>query len=205
MRFVIAADPQLAPDGRTIIYRRSVFDPERDAVGGTLWRVEANGSAEAFTSGRNDRMPRISPDGSRVAFVRDVEEQPRIHTIALGGGEAQALGAECKSISSLAWAPDGRRLAYTAAAAFDPGTAHVYFDEKSGARHIRALPYKGDLEGLHDGRRAHVFVLDVASGSGGSSRPAISTPARRAGPRTAGRLRSASLRRLRHRWSPTSR
>ncbi len=50
-------------------------------------------------------------------------------------------------------------------------TAHLYLDEKTGARHIRALPYKGDLEGLHDGRRTHVFVLDVETdvGLAGSS------------------------------------
>lgn len=163
LRFVVAADPQLGPDG-TVVYRRTAFDPERDALGGALWRVDANGVADAFTTGRNDRMPRIAPFGSRVAFVRDVDEQPRIHTIGLAGGEARPTGPECTRISSLAWSADGRRLAYTAAAAFDAASAHVYLDEKSGARHIRALPYKGDLEGLHDGRRTQLFVLDVATG-----------------------------------------
>jgi len=165
LRIVVAADPQLAPDGRTIIYRRTALDPERDAIGGTLWRIAADGAVAPFTGGRNDRLPRVAPDGSRVAFVRDVDEKPRIHVIPLAGGEARAVGEECARISSLAWSPDGRRLAYTAASAFDPGSAHVYLDEKSGTRHIRALPYKSDNDGLHDGRRIHLFGLDVATGN----------------------------------------
>jgi dipeptidyl aminopeptidase/acylaminoacyl peptidase len=164
-RFAIAADPQIALDGVTVIYRRSVFDAENDAAGGALWRVHAGGPDVPFTSGKNDRLPRIAADGSRVAFVRDVDEKTRIHLIPLDGGEAHPIGEECNGISSLAWSPDGLRLAYTATAAFDPATAHLYLDEKTGARHIRALPYKGDLEGLHDGRRTHLFVLDVADGA----------------------------------------
>jgi len=165
LRIVVAVDPQLAPDGRTIIYRRTALDPERDAIGGALWRIGHNGVVAPFTGGRNDRMPRIAPDGSRVAFVRDIDEKARIHVIPLAGGEACAVGEECARISSLAWSPDGARLAYTAAAAFDSATAHVYLDEKSGARHIRALPYKSDNDGLHDGRRVHLFALDVATGT----------------------------------------
>jgi dipeptidyl aminopeptidase/acylaminoacyl peptidase len=165
LRFVVAADPQITRDGATVVYRRTALDVENDAVGGTLWRIGADGAAVPFTNGRNDRMARISSDGRRVAFVRDVDDVPRIHLIALDGGEAQAIGEECTGISSLAWSNDGRFLAYTAAAPFDASSAHVYVDEASSVRHIRALPYKTDAGGLLDGRRSQAFVLDVAAGT----------------------------------------
>ncbi len=60
LRFVIAADPQLAPDGRTVIFRRTAFDAERDASGGSLWRA-AGGIVETFTAGMNDRLHASRP------------------------------------------------------------------------------------------------------------------------------------------------
>ncbi len=147
-----------------MIFRRTTFDAESDATVSSLWRV-ADDAAAAFTGGTNDRMPRVSADGTQLAFVRDMDETTRLCAMALAGGEARPVGDACERITSLAWSPDGDSLAYTAAAGFDAATAHVYLDEKSGARHIRALPYKGDLDGLHDGRRAQLFVVDVADGT----------------------------------------
>ena len=48
--------------------------------------------------------------------------------------------------------------------AHEPATAPVYHDEKSGARHIRMLPFKSDADGLLDGVRKHLFVVDAAGG-----------------------------------------
>ena len=36
-----------------------------------------------------------------------------------------------------------------------------YHDEKTGARHIRMLPFKSDADGLLDGTRKHLFVADA--------------------------------------------
>jgi dipeptidyl aminopeptidase/acylaminoacyl peptidase len=165
LRIVVAADPQIAPDAACVIYRRTHFDVAGDRVSGALWRVPAGADPEPFTSGENDRMPRIDAACERLAFVRDVGGSARIHIMPLGGGEARAVGESIRGVSSLAWSPSGTHIAYTAHAPFDAGTAHIYLDEASGARHIRALPYKTDTDGLLDGRRSQLYVLDVATGS----------------------------------------
>jgi dipeptidyl aminopeptidase/acylaminoacyl peptidase len=165
LRIVVAADPQIAPDAACVIYRRSHFDIAGDRVAGSLWRVRTGGVPEPFTSGENDRMPRIDPSGERLAFVRDVGDEARIHIMPLGGGEASAFGEPLRGLTSLAWSPNGMQIAYTAHAPFDAATAHIYLDEASGARHIRALPYKTDVDGLLDGRRSQLFVLDVVTGA----------------------------------------
>jgi len=164
LRLIGASDLRLAPDGATVYFRRTWIDAETDENCGAIWRA-APGTAAPFTTGRNDRLPRIAPDGSRVAFVaeRDVAKA-RIFVIPAGGGEARAAGPEYTKIVSLEWSPDGTQLAFVASAPYDAAGAAIFVDERSGARHIRALPFKSDAEGLLDGIRKQLFVLAVAAG-----------------------------------------
>jgi dipeptidyl aminopeptidase/acylaminoacyl peptidase len=158
---IMLGDPQLAPAADSVYFRRFDLDREGDATRSAIWRVDADGRSAPFTSGRNDRLPRISPDGSTLAFVRDVDEKPRLHLIAAAGGEARAIGAAYDKITALSWSPDGTQLAFVAATEHEPATARIFADAPTGARHIRALPFKSDLDGLLDGTRRHLFVFDV--------------------------------------------
>ena len=92
-RIQFLSDPQIAPDGKTIVFvRRHVGDG--NTYDSNLWLVATDGASapRAFTSGGKDGCPRWSPDGSQVAFVskRD-KSRSQIHLISSGGGEATAL------------------------------------------------------------------------------------------------------------------
>ncbi|MBV8298238.1 MAG: S9 family peptidase [Candidatus Eremiobacteraeota bacterium] len=165
LQLVLVADPQLSPDGSAVFYRRAWFDREADELRGAIRRIDRDGAERAFTSGTNDRLPRVAPDGSALAFVADRDGKTRLCVLRLDGGEAQLLGEEYKKITALAWSPDSKRIAFVATAPHDAATAPIYHDEKSGARHIRMLPFKSDAEGLLDGVRKHLFVVDAAGGS----------------------------------------
>ncbi|MGD0475585.1 MAG: S9 family peptidase [Candidatus Velthaea sp.] len=157
-------DPQLASDG-TVYFRRSQPDRAADVTLSAIWRVAPACAPVAFTTGRNDRLPRLAPDGATLAFVGERDEQPRIYLIPTAGGEARAVGAAYEKIVALSWSPDGTRLAFIASTGHDPATARIFHDVRSGARHIRALPFKSDMDGLLDGTRRHLFALDVRSGA----------------------------------------
>jgi dipeptidyl aminopeptidase/acylaminoacyl peptidase len=160
----LPSEPECAPDGR-VFYVLGVADEETDRAQSSIWTARAGAAPRRFTSGLHDRMPRVSPDGSRLAFVRESKEGKRIFVVPLDGGEAEAVTPHYDAIVGYAWAPDGSRLAYSAVAPLDPKTARIAVDEKTRARHIRALPFKSDDEGLLDGRRKHLFVCEARHGA----------------------------------------
>ena len=166
LRLIGASDPRLAPDGATVYFRRTWIDAETDENCGAIWRVAPGAAAAPFTAGRSDRLARVAPDGSRVAFVAERDAaKARIFLIPASGGEARAAGPEYAKIVSLEWSPDGTQIAFVASAPYDAARASIFVDDRSGARHIRALPFKSDADGLLDGIRKQLFVLDVAGGA----------------------------------------
>ncbi len=157
LRLALPGDPQIAPDGR-VFFVLSTQDEEKDETRTAIWSVSAGSPAAPFTSGTHDRFPRVSPDGTLLAFFGERAGEKRVFVMPLSGGEARAVSPVLDTFGGLAWAPDSRGLAYVAKVELDPASAHVALDEKSGARHIRALPFKSDDAGLLDGRRKHLFV-----------------------------------------------
>src|ERR1700682_2699970 len=113
LNFVLVSEPVISPDGSAVYYRRSWFDRDADEIRGAIRRVDRDGADRPFTGGTNDRLPRVAPDGSAVAFVADRDdEKPRLFVLALDGGEARPLGDPYAKIAALTWSPDSQRLAF---------------------------------------------------------------------------------------------
>jgi dipeptidyl aminopeptidase/acylaminoacyl peptidase len=163
-RLAIPSDPQLARDGR-VFYVLATQSEAADEKQTTIWCAGGELPApRAFTSGLHDGMPRLAPGDATVAFVGDRGDGKRIYTMPTDGGEARAITPAYAAITALAWSPDGARIAFCATAPFDSGSAAIALDERSGARHIRALPFKDDDTGLLDGRRRHLFIVAATAG-----------------------------------------
>src|SRR5665213_1738273 len=116
LRVVLVSEPQISPDGSAVYYRRSWFDRDADEIRGAIRRVARDGADRPFTSGTNDRLLRVAPDGSAAAFVGDRDGKPRLFVLRLDGGEATALVEDAEKITGVAWSPDAKRIAYVAPA-----------------------------------------------------------------------------------------
>ena len=115
------SDPQISPDGKSVVYVVSVVDAGRNRRDTDLWLVKADGEGAAprqitFNAGR-DFSPRWSPDGKRIAFLRtrpeSGENSPQIWLMDFPGGEARRLTNE-SGIGSLEWSQDGSALYFLA-------------------------------------------------------------------------------------------
>jgi dipeptidyl aminopeptidase/acylaminoacyl peptidase len=163
LSLALPGDPQPPVAGR-VFYVLATQDGDADEKCAAIWSVRPGESPVKFSSGKRDRSPRVSPDGSKLAFVGERGDGIRLYIAPLDGGEATAIGPSFDRIDGICWSPDSRALCYAATTPLDPETAIVAFDERSGARHIRALPFKSDDDGLLDGRRRHLFTLACDGG-----------------------------------------
>ena len=72
---------------------------------GTELRLRSEGALES--------RPKLSPDGSHVAFVRSRDGAWRICVLPVGGGEAVCLASETTADAAVAWSPDGTALHFS--------------------------------------------------------------------------------------------
>lgn len=171
-RQVVVEEHDLAPDGSfAVVVRRFV---QRNGYASELWIVPIGGGrARRLTSGRvRDTAARISPDCKRVAFIRrelDGRERPgRLMIAAIrGSGRPIAILTGGSAAGSVAWSPNGDRLAYTAEAG--PPRFLVGPKPRGGAtplaRRIRRIDWRYDDVG-HVDRREHLFIVAVRRRAG---------------------------------------
>jgi Tol biopolymer transport system component len=109
---IVDFNPQLTPDGSTIIFQRK-SDDERFSL---MQMPVTGGKAEKFydAPGLSVFMPRISPDGKRIAYtaydIKTFQKKLYIATIedaAIGKVEQEI---EYNLINQYAWSPDSRAL-----------------------------------------------------------------------------------------------
>ena len=137
-------DPQLSPDGKSVVYMLGTADWTASRLVFHLWKQSTSGGAPvALTPGSTGDVPgsnRWSPDGSLILFSR----AGQLMLIPATGGEPRAVTKHATAVSSPAWSPDGTTIYFLAADA--PSAADrererrkddIYaFEENAKLRHL---------------------------------------------------------------------
>ena len=106
-------DPQVSPDGSRVAYVLLAAAEKGTKYSGDVWVVPtAGGEPRPLTTHEaNDRSPRWSPDGSKLAFLSNRSGKSQIWILE-PEGEPWQLTDSATDVGPFAWAPDGRRIAY---------------------------------------------------------------------------------------------
>lgn len=162
----IVGDPQLSPDGSHLAYVVAHHDEDADEVRSAIWVAAVDGSSppRQFSSGDKDNSPRWSPDGASLLFIGDRGNKPQLQLASLRGGEPRELTSADHGVSQPVFSPDGSRVAYIARVGAAGPSEDAPPAEKRAPRVITTLKWRLDGIGAFDGRRPHVFVVDLEGG-----------------------------------------
>ncbi len=171
------SDPQLSPDGQSVAYTVKTLLLKEDKSEERIWSEPTNGG-EAIpltAEGVSSSHPRWSPDGKYLAFLSARnEEKAQVWLLNRSGGEAQRLTDTPQDVDDFAWSPDSTRLVVILRDASEEelAEAHAKGKEKDDKEKkpktrkpwvIDRLQFKTDEVGYLDRRRAHLYVLDLAT------------------------------------------
>jgi dipeptidyl aminopeptidase/acylaminoacyl peptidase len=155
-----------AAAGGTVIAPVTRYDVDNEKGTTTLYLLGA-GEPKLLTT-QDAKAPAVSPDGSRVAFLRAPrpDDPPQLHVLSLGGGEAEQVTDIPLGVLGARWMPDGAGLLFLSplykealtieeTRTVEPATVRVTED--------RVFRYWDRW--LTDGKVPHLFLLDLETRS----------------------------------------
>ena len=165
-QLVSVSAPSLSPDGTRLAFARSQVDRETMEAPSRIMVMELpDGEPVPFTAGPHDTVPKFSPDGKAMAFLRlDEGKTNQLWTIPTTGGEARRLTTLPGGVTGCAWSPNSRSLAVVSDV--DPDRLPDDHDPKTDprVRVVRRIKYRGDTVGWRGDAFRHLFVVDAETG-----------------------------------------
>jgi dipeptidyl aminopeptidase/acylaminoacyl peptidase len=126
-KVVTVSDPQMSPDGKSIVCVVTRANLDEDRYDSELVLVDvATGAQRVLTYDRRDvGSPRWSPSGDRLAFLAVVpyardkkddatkkEDGSQVFVLPMSGGDAKKVTDAPNGVEQFAWRPNGKDIAY---------------------------------------------------------------------------------------------
>jgi dipeptidyl aminopeptidase/acylaminoacyl peptidase len=154
-----AFSPRISPDGQRVVYEVQSTNWEDNSFDRNLWIADVtSGEVRPLTTAKKSSTgAEWSPDGKWIAFLSDrpaqISSSPadkrQLYVISADGGEAQQLTKAEGGVDGFGWAPDSRRIAFTAT------------DPEPKALKDRKEKY-GEYAVVHaDYQMAHLWMIDL--------------------------------------------
>ena len=156
---VRVGDAMISPDGSWVLFSKSELNWEENERETTWWRVSAEGGEPyRYIGDDGGGNFQFSPDGSRLAFIRSVDDESQLFLLPTTGGEAVQLTEHETSISSYAWSEDGSKIIFVAP---EPRT-----EEEETAREAGddAIFVDEGPNGQQSGNWNNLWLIEVESG-----------------------------------------
>jgi acylaminoacyl-peptidase len=168
-----AADPQISPDGESIVYVRRSMDKLKDQDRGDLWTIDVDSGAHRplVTGGASAGAPRWSPDGTRLLYSTATDGKPDLRVYYFDSDRSVSLAQFQYGPGSAAWSPDGATVAFTMFTPSDTPSFAKPITQPEGAEWSPPVRVFDDLQFRFDGRgylkegATHVYTLSADGGT----------------------------------------
>lgn len=167
-------EPQISPDGNTVIYVRHQFDVMTDSRYTNLWSISFSGDDhKPLTSGKASYgTPTWSPDGSKIAYTSSEEGSNQIFVRWMESGATSSITNLTHSPGNLQWSPDGSKLLFSMSLpAEKPNLASLPTPPEGaewteGATVIDYVQYKadGNFDVLEE-TYSHIYIISAEGGA----------------------------------------
>jgi dipeptidyl aminopeptidase/acylaminoacyl peptidase len=168
-------DAQISPDGHAVAFLVSEYVPAQPKPRTRLWLApvesgEARPVALAQGEARGaDTCPRWSPDSHKIAFLSSREQSPR-ETMQIYITSPEEDGQETarkvcnlpNGAESLAWSPDGARIAFIALEGAEPEIDPIVLGSQPVGRHRRLWTVRTESDTPEPVTSADVTIWEYA-------------------------------------------
>ena len=167
------SDPQIAKDGKNVIYVLGWSDKMTDQRQSNLWMVSGDGkdNRPLTTGAFKDAEPRLSPDGTRLAYLSNRSGKTQIHVRWMNNGQEAQITDLQQAPGGIEWSPDGQWIGYTARVPSKPDWSVRLPEKPAGAKWpdppivITKLRWTADGQGILTPGYTHVFAVPSTGGS----------------------------------------
>lgn len=171
----VASDPQVSPDGKHVIYVRRSNNIMTDSMRSSIWMTDTKGSSHRplLSSSNNYYSPKWSPDGSRLAYISNADgNRSQLYVRWMDTGQTGLVTNVVSLPSAIAWAPDGKSIAFSMSVASNEKPFSVKMPIKpKGAnwspdfKYITKTRYQADGLGILDPAYTHIFIVPADGGT----------------------------------------
>ncbi|MEH6790774.1 S9 family peptidase [Parasphingorhabdus sp.] len=168
-----AEDPQISPDGSTIVYARKSMDRFKDQVASDLWTIDTrSGSHRPLISGQGSSSSvRWSPEGDRLVYLTSGNGKPELRVRYQDSGESFSLAQLEEGPGAPVWSPDGKTIAFSMlvpnerASFANPPKSPEGADWAKPVRIVDDLVFRFDGAGYLPKGKTQIFTLSAEGGT----------------------------------------
>ncbi len=175
------SDPQVSPDGASVVFVVTETDLEKNRRRSDLWRLDLGDSharpRRLTDHDANDSAPQWSADGRYVYFISARSGTSQVWRVRANGGRAQQVTDYPLSVANLLLPSAGKRIAFTANVFPDCDTLactaerlkQTQTDNRTGQLYDRLFVRHWDT--WEDGRRSSLFTVELGANGRASGEP----------------------------------